>query len=280
MSPTITGKTSWFGGPNDKENTGTALGLPDTARGIAVYNQQTLGGYWQVKWPNGKVTVERQIDIGPAPWTNRKIDFTSTAIKNAGYTEANFPTDATATITYLGKNPSVAQRQTQQQTQPQANPLMANLDRILSPLPKTGGSLVSFPKPPAPKAQPARTPATGTSTAAAPTQRGVANFDGSPVAAWIKPILDYARQKGWKGGVNSGYRSYADQVRIYNSGVRPAARPGTSNHEFTAFPGGAVDVSDAQTLSNILQNSPYRDVLVWAGSKDPVHFSHPHNGSY
>jgi hypothetical protein len=62
--------------------------------------------------------------------------------------------------------------------------------------------------------------------------------------------------------------------------VRPAARPGTSNHEGTQFPRGAVDVSDAQTLSRILQGSKYAHLLVWAGGKDPVHFSHPHNGSY
>jgi hypothetical protein len=108
----------------------------------------------------------------------------------------------------------------------------------------------------------------------------VVHFEGTKVAGWIAPILDYARQKGWKGKINSGYRSYADQQRIYNSGVRPAAKPGTSNHEFAAFPGGAVDVSDAETLNRILQNSPYKHKLVWAGGKDPVHFSHPHNGGY
>jgi len=100
----ITGRTSWFGGPNDKQNIGTALGLPDTVRGLAVYNRSTLGGYWRVRWPNGKTTVERQVDIGPAPWTKRKIDFTSAAIKAAGYSERNFPTDSQATIEYLGKN--------------------------------------------------------------------------------------------------------------------------------------------------------------------------------
>jgi hypothetical protein len=67
-------------------------------------------------------------------------------------------------------------------------------------------------------------------------------FEGHQVAAWIQPILKFARAQGWKGGINSGYRSTAEQTRIYNSGVRPAARPGTSNHEFTAFPGGAIDV--------------------------------------
>ena len=95
-----------------------------------------------------------------------------------------------------------------------------------------------------------------------------------------KALLKYARQHGWKGQVNSGYRSFADQTRIYNSGVRPAAKPGTSNHEGTTFPRGAVDVSDAPTLSRILQNSPYGKRLQWAGAKDPVHFSHPHCGSY
>jgi hypothetical protein len=112
------------------------------------------------------------------------------------------------------------------------------------------------------------------------SQKGVASFEGKKVAAWIAPILQYARSQGWKGSINSGYRTLADQTRIYNSGVRPAAKPGTSNHEFTAYPGGAIDVSDAQALSNILRKSKYRNKLVYAGAKDPVHFSHPHNGSY
>lgn len=105
-------------------------------------------------------------------------------------------------------------------------------------------------------------------------------YDGKKVAAWIVPILKYARAHGWRGNVTSGYRSLADQTRIYNSGKRPAAKPGTSNHEFTQYPGGAVDVTNAAQLSNILLKSPYAKVLVWAGTKDPVHFSHPHDGGY
>lgn len=110
--------------------------------------------------------------------------------------------------------------------------------------------------------------------------KGTVNFEGKQVAAWIAPILREARKKGWKGQVTSGHRSRAEQTRIYNSGVRPAAKPGTSNHEGTQFPRGAVDVSDAQTLSKILRNSKYRGQLQWAGAKDPVHFSHPHGGGY
>lgn len=110
--------------------------------------------------------------------------------------------------------------------------------------------------------------------------KGTADFEGKPVAAWIAPILQYARKQGWKGSVNSGWRSLEEQTRIYNSGVRPAAKPGTSNHEGADFPRGAVDVSEAAQLAEILKRSKYRNLLVWAGSKDPVHFSHPHNGSY
>jgi LAS superfamily LD-carboxypeptidase LdcB len=110
--------------------------------------------------------------------------------------------------------------------------------------------------------------------------KGAVDFGEKKVASWIAPILQYAKQHGWTGDVESGYRSLAEQTHIYDSGVRPAAKPGTSNHEFTTFPGGAVDVTNASQLSDVLSKSPYAKVLVWAGSKDPVHFSHPHNGSY
>jgi hypothetical protein len=110
--------------------------------------------------------------------------------------------------------------------------------------------------------------------------KGTVNFEGHPVAAWIAPELRWARAHGWKGSVNSGFRTLADQTRIYNSGVRPAAKPGTSNHEGADFPRGAVDVSDAQGLARVLAKKPGGSPLKWAGAKDPVHFSHPHGGSY
>lgn len=109
---------------------------------------------------------------------------------------------------------------------------------------------------------------------------GTTNFEGHTVAGWIRPALVYARRHGWTGSINSGFRSFAEQQRIYNSGVRPAAVPGTSNHEGADFPRGAVDVSNASQLSSILSKSPYAHLLVFAGAKDPVHFSHPHGGSY
>ena len=125
------------------------------------------------------------------------------------------------------------------------------------------------------------TPGTTTRTSYGAASGGahVTKFDGKPVANWIASELKWARAHGWGGTVTSGYRSRAEQARIYNSGVRPAAKPGTSNHEFTAFPGGAVDVTDPQGLARVLAQNPNAK-LKWAGGKDPVHFSVPRNGTY
>lgn len=120
----------------------------------------------------------------------------------------------------------------------------------------------------------------GHPNAAAKADPGLTKFEGETVAKWIKPYLVYARKHGWKGSITSGYRSEAEQRAIYDSGVRPAAVPGTSNHEGDEFPRGAIDVSGAEELSKILENKPGGSALKWAGSVDPVHFSHPHDGSY
>ena len=105
----VRGKCSQFGGSGDAMNQGTASGKPDTARGIAIYNQATLNGYWRCVWPNGKVTVEQQIDIGPDfGRTGRLIDVTIPALQAAGYTASNFPTDSIMRVEYLGKGKGAA----------------------------------------------------------------------------------------------------------------------------------------------------------------------------
>lgn len=112
------------------------------------------------------------------------------------------------------------------------------------------------------------------------SRKGIVDFGGHKVAAWIAPILRFAESRGVKPQITSGYRSKAEQERIYNSGVRPAAVPGTSNHEGDAFPRGAVDIANAAAVAKVLKGTPYEKLLAYAGVKDPVHFSHPHNGSY
>lgn len=141
------------------------------------------------------------------------------------------------------------------------------------------------------QALPARTAAPATPKASSASSAssggmpaGIVKFDGKPVAAWVARELSWARAHGWTGTVTSGYRTDAQQTAIYKSGVRPAAVPKSmggsgSNHEGSVFPLGAVDVTQAPQLAQILQRRP-GSKLKWAGAKDPVHFSHPHSGGY
>lgn len=107
---------------------------------------------------------------------------------------------------------------------------------------------------------------------------GVGEFDGHKVAGWIIPILKWARTAGWSGAVNSGYRSFAEQAELYAnraSNPNPVAPPGSSNHEGSEYPRGAVDVSDYSGLNPLTNDSsgPFPGKLKWFGMGDPVHFS-------
>lgn len=106
----LTGRVSWFGGPNDGSTSQTtASGAPTSTPGIAVYNRATLGGYWKVTdTKTGRSAVLKQTDLGPAPWTGRKIDLTYSALNRFGYSEHNFPTDSTFKAEYLGRTPAAA----------------------------------------------------------------------------------------------------------------------------------------------------------------------------
>src|SRR5262249_41772179 len=43
---------------------------------------------------------------------------------------------------------------------------------------------------------------------------GVATFDSRPVAAWMLPYLQWARDNGWKGTLNSGWRDPAHSEEL------------------------------------------------------------------
>lgn len=105
----LRGAVSWFGGPHDPSSgPTTADGKPVSDPGIAVYDTATLNGYWWVRFPNGRSAVFQQTDVGPAPWTGRVLDVLYSALPDVGYTEADFPTGARITATYLGTGPQAA----------------------------------------------------------------------------------------------------------------------------------------------------------------------------
>lgn len=96
------------------------------------------------------------------------------------------------------------------------------------------------------------------------------------IAKWIAPQLVWAKSNGWDGNLVTGFRTYAHQKAIYDSGTRPAAQPGFSNHEGSALPRGAVDVANYEQLFITLKKYKGTNRLVWAQSvnfNDPPHFS-------
>lgn len=98
------------------------------------------------------------------------------------------------------------------------------------------------------------------------------SFDGHRVAGWIIPQLKYARKHGWHGRVQSGYRD-PNQVVTPSPGL-PVAPQGQSNHNSLVYPGGAVDVTDADGLERALMSysGPHKLVRGTAIG-DPIHFS-------
>ncbi len=105
--------------------------------------------------------------------------------------------------------------------------------------------------------------------------RGLATFDGKLVAAWIAPVLRWARANGWKGQVTSGYRTKEQQAAACANTTGPCAEPGRSNHQKVRYPGGAVDVTDYETLARLVPQYPGPGPTLKHATfaNDPVHFS-------
>jgi hypothetical protein len=113
-------------------------------------------------------------------------------------------------------------------------------------------------------------------TATAQIATPVTNWNprSKPIATWIIPILEWASTHGWGGTVTSGYRTYYEQVQLNAAGAF-SAPAGLSNHETTAYPGGAVDVTRPGQLIEVLRSYQGQPKLVGGvlGSVDPEHFS-------
>jgi hypothetical protein len=100
------------------------------------------------------------------------------------------------------------------------------------------------------------------------------NPRSKPIADWIVTVLEWAYLHGWSGTVTSGYRTYYEQAQLNAAGAF-SAPAGVSNHETTAYPGGAVDVTNPSQLITVLASYPGPRKLVGGvlGPVDPEHFS-------
>lgn len=111
--------------------------------------------------------------------------------------------------------------------------------------------------------------------------KGVVLYDGRPCAAWLVPYLDFARNHGWDGVLNSGWRDpeRSEQLCLQMCGAKtcPGRCAGrSSNHSGSEKPMGAIDVSFYTEFGQLMRrpdaprNPPIFNAL---GAQDPVHFS-------
>lgn len=104
----------------------------------------------------------------------------------------------------------------------------------------------------------------------------------------VEAFLADAARQGIRLQVVSGFRSYAQQNALYQRAQRgqshlPAAKPGTSQHEF----GRAVDVGVVGKTSTQVSWATWQKIgaigtangLRWLGAKDRVHFELPRNAA-
>ncbi len=102
IGASISGRMTWFGGPNDPSAQGApASGLGWLGNGMAYYNTGSLGGHWLMRFPWGQTLSMTQIDLGPAPWTGNAFDMAYSALPNTPYSEQTWP-NPTVTGTYEG----------------------------------------------------------------------------------------------------------------------------------------------------------------------------------
>jgi peptidoglycan hydrolase-like protein with peptidoglycan-binding domain len=116
----------------------------------------------------------------------------------------------------------------------------------------------------------------------AATSAGVAMFDNKPVAAWLKPYLDWARAHGWQGQLNSGYRTpeYSEHLCYEMCGAprcsgKCAGR--SSHHSMRVKPGGSIDVTDYVKFGELMRQCPYSPRIFNNLPNDRVHYSNTGN---
>jgi len=107
---------------------------------------------------------------------------------------------------------------------------------------------------------------------------GVATFDGKPVAAWMKPYLDWAREHGWQGTLSSGWRDPAYSESLCMGICHAPKCPGrcagrSSNHVGRVKPAGAIDVTHYEEFGRLMQSCPYEPRIFNDLPADRVHFS-------
>lgn len=113
------GPMSWFGqfgyGDYDHElakyrwsdnadNARNASGLSQQTPGIAYMSKETIRHWFKLTFPNDVTVIVRQVDLGPALWTNKIIDVNAPLAEMVGYSPRTFPTGHNILFQYIGQD--------------------------------------------------------------------------------------------------------------------------------------------------------------------------------
>jgi hypothetical protein len=119
-SGSVTG--SWF---NDRQ---TASGADASqVAGIALPSRSGLGKMHEVTLPDGRTVQLPQIDVGPAKWTGRGIDFSKPAAAQLGFD----PTDKAFTYRRVGDGNTEAAREAIDKSQSLSSRIDASMSAII-----------------------------------------------------------------------------------------------------------------------------------------------------
>jgi hypothetical protein len=107
---------------------------------------------------------------------------------------------------------------------------------------------------------------------------GVGSFDDVPCANWMIPYLSFAREHGWAGKLQSGFRDPAFSESLCQKMCGAPSCPGrcagrSSNHSGSVKPKGAIDVSDFERFGRLMAACPLSPRLRNDLPIDRVHYS-------
>jgi len=107
---------------------------------------------------------------------------------------------------------------------------------------------------------------------------GVGSFDNKPCANWMIPYLSFAREHGWVGKLQSGFRDPAFSESLCQKMCGAPTCPGrcagrSSNHSGSVKPHGAIDVSDFDRFGQLMAKCPLSPRLFNDLPIDRVHYS-------
>jgi hypothetical protein len=106
----------------------------------------------------------------------------------------------------------------------------------------------------------------------------VGTFDAKQCASWLIPYLAWARQNGWQGRLNSGWRDPVHSeglcLKMCGAPTCPGRCAGRrSNHSGSVKPNGAIDVSDEIRFGQLMARCPLSPPIFNDLPNDRVHFS-------